>query len=39
MATLRSKLGKGVQIQTVRGIGYRIVPAGPDADGQTEGER
>jgi DNA-binding response OmpR family regulator len=27
MATLRSKLGDGVQIQTVRGVGYRLVGA------------
>lgn len=27
MATLRSKIGGGAQIQTIRGVGYRIVPA------------
>jgi len=27
MATLRSKLGGAAQIQTIRGVGYRIVPA------------
>jgi DNA-binding response OmpR family regulator len=26
MTTLRSKLGDGVHIQTVRGVGYRLVP-------------
>jgi DNA-binding response OmpR family regulator len=26
MATLRSKIGAGAQIQTIRGVGYRILP-------------
>jgi DNA-binding response OmpR family regulator len=36
MATLRQKIGDGARIQTIRGVGYRIVPAegalptGPD---------
>jgi DNA-binding response OmpR family regulator len=25
MATLRQKIGDGAQIQTIRGVGYRIV--------------
>src|SRR5918992_2794133 len=27
MATLRQKIGAGAQIQTIRGVGYRIVPS------------
>jgi DNA-binding response OmpR family regulator len=27
MATLRAKIGAAAQIETVRGVGYRIAPA------------
>lgn len=40
MATLRAKIGDGAQIQTIRGVGYRIVPVGgpaPVAAVGTEG--
>lgn len=30
MATLRQKIGEGAQIQTIRGVGYRIVAGGDD---------
>jgi DNA-binding response OmpR family regulator len=29
IATLRGKIGEGAQIETIRGVGYRIVP-GPN---------
>jgi DNA-binding response OmpR family regulator len=29
MAMLRAKIGEGAQIETIRGVGYRIVPASP----------
>jgi DNA-binding response OmpR family regulator len=34
MTTLRSKIGDGAHIQTIRGVGYRLVPI--HANGREE---
>jgi DNA-binding response OmpR family regulator len=35
MTTLRSKLGDGAQIQTIRGVGYRLVPVYADTPAEA----